>query len=50
MDAPCEACRPEPVEHAKFQDDELQPYRHTELLMRSLRPLEWYNLAAIRAG
>ncbi len=48
----CQACSLRPVEIIERCDDELQPYElckecHNRLLLYSLRPIEWYNLASI---
>jgi hypothetical protein len=50
MESLCEACERLPVSHVEPCDDADSPYRvcsacHTRLLERSLRPIEWYNLA-----
>jgi len=48
----CEACRISPIEEEVESEVQQQPYRvcylcSERLLTRSLRPLEWFNLAAI---
>lgn len=48
----CQACRTAPVEVRNENDDENQPYAvchacNERLFSYSLRPLEWFNLAAI---
>ena len=49
---PCEACRIAPMECSVNWDDQEQPYLLCQqcsqrLLTYSLRPLEWFRLAAV---
>src|SRR5258708_7754419 len=48
----CQACQRTPVEVVVEEDDPTQPYRvcracARRLHLHSLRPLEWFNLAAV---
>lgn len=50
----CEACKKNKINVLETSDDPNQPYKlcnqcHERLLKRSLRPIEWYNLAVVHS-
>ena len=50
----CEACKRNEINVVETSDDPNQPYKlcnqcHERLLKYSLRPIEWYNLAAVHS-
>ena len=50
----CEACKVKVINIEEISDDPNQPYKlcnecHDRLLKRSLRPIEWYNLAVVHS-
>ncbi|AGK53676.1 hypothetical protein [Bacillus sp. 1NLA3E] len=50
----CEACKINEINVVETPDDPNQPYKlcyqcHERLLKRSLRPIEWYNLAVVHS-